>query len=91
MRVLIPTPLRSYTGGRAQVEARGATLAEVVDALDAAYPGLRFRVVDEQGDIRRHIKFFVSAELAEDLGVAVGEGDEVQLICALSGGAGPTR
>ena len=58
----------------------------MVDALELADPGLKFRVVDEQGEIRRHIKFFVAAKLAEDLLVPVGAGDEVEIICALSGG-----
>ena len=86
MRVHIPTPLRSYTGGEAEVEAGGATLLQVVDALDAAYPGFKFRVVDEQGQVRTHIKFFVAGELTKDLHGGVGALDDVDIICALSGG-----
>jgi len=86
MRVAIPSPLRSYTGGREQVQARGATLAELLADLDAAFPGIRFRMIDEQGRIRVHIRLFVNAELARDLDLALGERDDVQILCALSGG-----
>ncbi len=86
MRVAIPSPLRSYTGGREQVQARGATLAELLGDLEAAFPGIRFRMIDEQGRIRVHIRLFVNAELARDLGRALDERDEVQILCALSGG-----
>ena len=86
MRVAIPSPLRSYTGGREQVQARGATLAELLGDLDLAFPGIRFRMIDEQGRIRVHIRLFVNAELARDLGRVLTERDEVQILCALSGG-----
>jgi molybdopterin synthase sulfur carrier subunit len=86
MRVRIPTPLRSYTDGAAEVEGQGMNLRSVLEALDAAHPGIKFRVVDEQGKIRTHIKFFVGAEAADDLRAPVGAGDEVTIICALSGG-----
>ena len=86
MRVAIPSPLRSYTGGRDEVQARGATLAELLADLDAAFPGIRFRMIDEQGRIRVHIRLFVNSELARDLGGALSDRDEVQILCALSGG-----
>jgi sulfur-carrier protein len=86
MRVAIPSPLRSYTGGKEEVQARGATLAELLDDLDAAFPGIRFRMIDEQERIRVHIRLFVNRELARDLGRALSDRDEVQILCALSGG-----
>ena len=58
MKVLIPSPLRSYTKKR-EVEATGATLAELLAELDRRYPGLRFRMIDEQDRMRRHIRFFI--------------------------------
>ena len=67
IRVLIPSPLFSYTGGRRQVEADGGSLAAVLEVLDARYPGLRHRIVDEQDRIRKHIRFFVNGEMAERL------------------------
>ncbi len=86
MKVNIPSPLRSYTGNRAQVEAEGKTLGEVLEDLERAYPGMRFRMIDEQGGIRPHIRFFVNQELAEEMGVAVNAQNEIHIICALSGG-----
>lgn len=86
MKVLIPTPLYSYTGGQSTVEAEGGTLREVLAHLDARFPGLRFRVVDEQDGIRPHIRFFVGGEMATELAAPVATGADVQIICALSGG-----
>lgn len=86
MRVLIPSPLYSYTGGASEVSARGRTLAEVLADLDRQFPGIRFRVVDEQDRVREHMRFFVSGSPVADLGAPVGETDEVQVVCALSGG-----
>ncbi len=86
MRVLIPPPLRSYTGGRAQTDVEGPTLGDVLQALETRYPGLRFRIIDEQDRIRSHILFFVEGEIARTLAHPVGPTDEVQIVCALSGG-----
>ena len=86
MRVLIPSPLRSYTAGASAVTADGATLDDLVHDLDRRYPGLRFRIIDEQGAIRQHIKCFVNAESASDLKPELRASDEVMIVCALSGG-----
>jgi molybdopterin converting factor small subunit len=86
MRVLIPTPLRSYTADRAEVEGSGETLEELLRDLNGAFPGIRFRMIDEQDRIRQHIRFFVNRERVSDLGHRLAAGDEVQILCALSGG-----
>ena len=86
MRVLIPTPLQSYTGGQSEVEGEGTTLGELLRALDTRYPGLRFRVVDEQENIRPHIRFFVNRDAAAGLSAPLAPEDEVHIVCALSGG-----
>ena len=86
MRVLIPNPLRSYTGDAASVSASGATLDELTAELDRRFPGMRFRVIDEQGQIRPHIKFFVNGVQRSDLGGSLDDADEVMIVCALSGG-----
>ena len=86
MNVRIPTPLRSYTGQEAVVSAVGATVDEVLADLDRSHPGLRFRVVDEQGRLRRHMKVFVGTESVRDLSTPLGPDDEVTLMQALSGG-----
>jgi molybdopterin synthase sulfur carrier subunit len=86
MKVRIPTPLRSYTEQQAVVDMEGATIGELLDGLDRRYPGIRFRVVDEQGRLRRHIKVFVNREAARDLATTIGPSDEVVIMQALSGG-----
>lgn len=86
MRVLIPNPLRSYTANAATVTALGRTLGELMADLDQHYPGMRFRVIDEQGHIRPHIKFFVNGAQMRHLAEPVSESDEVLIVCALSGG-----
>ncbi len=85
MRVLVPSPLHSYTGA-AEVEADGATLDELLRDLDRRHPGLRFRVVDEQDRMRPHVRFFVDGEQVFDLGRRLGPGESVQIVQALSGG-----
>ena len=85
MKVLIPSPLRSYTG-ESEVEAEGATMSELLADLDARYPGLRFRMIDEQERMRRHMRFFVNGEQTFDLAHPLGTGDSVQIVQALSGG-----
>jgi len=85
MRVLIPSPLRSYTRER-EVAASGSTLAEVLRDLDRQYPGIRFRMIDEQDGMRPHVRFFVNGEQVFDLGLPLRPTDEVQIVQALSGG-----
>ncbi|GEM_PF-189830 len=87
IRVFIPSALYSYTDHAAEVEGRGTTLADVLADLDARYPGIRFRVVDEQDRPREHIRFFVNGELARRIDLPVGPNDEVHVITALSGGS----
>ncbi len=85
MKVLIPGALRSYTR-EAQVEATGGTLDELFTDLDRRYPGLRFRVVDEQGQLRPNMRLFVNGQGVRDLGHALQPNDFVAVVLALSGG-----
>ena len=85
MRVRIPTPLRSYTGDKV-VEATGTTVAEVLDDLDRQFPGIRFRVVDEQGRLRTHMKVFVGDDMTRELATPLSPDVELTLMQALSGG-----
>ena len=85
MKVLIPGPLRSYTKER-EVEATGATLTELLADLDRRYPGLRFRVIDEQDKMRAHIRFFVNGEQVFGLTRSLRPADTLQIVQALSGG-----
>jgi molybdopterin converting factor small subunit len=85
VKVLIPSALRSYTE-RGEAEASGATLAAVLADLDRTYPGIRFRMIDEQDRIRRHIRIFVNGDQVRDLSQALNATDEVIIVQALSGG-----
>jgi len=86
MRVLIPTALRSYTEGRSWVEADGATLAEAFDDLERQFPGIRFRAVDEQGRLRRHVRVFAGGRQLQALACRLDGFDELLIVQALSGG-----
>ena len=86
MKVWIPTPLRSYTEQAAIVEAAGSTVRELLVDLDRRYPGIRFRMIDEQDVIRQHVKIFINRERIAELEEPLEPGDEVQILQALSGG-----
>ena len=85
MKVLIPGALRSYTE-RGDAEASGATLAAALADLERQYPGIRFRMIDEQDGIRRHIRIFVNGDQVHDLAHPLDARDEVVIVQALSGG-----
>ncbi len=85
MKVLIPSQLRAYTQA-GEVQAAGATLGELIADLDRRYPGIRFRMVNEQDRIRTHMRIFVNQEIVGDLDYPLREGDVVRIIGALSGG-----
>lgn len=84
--VVVPGQLHSYTAGQSRLSAEGATLGAVLDDLDRQYPGLRFRVVDEQGAIRPHIRFYINRAPTLSLAAPLQPGDEVLVVGALSGG-----
>jgi hypothetical protein len=86
MHVLIPNPLRSYTNGAGTVDAHGRTLDELTADLDRRFAGMRFRIIDEQRQIRPHIRFFVNGQPTRALGAPLSDSDEVMIVCALSGG-----
>jgi molybdopterin converting factor small subunit len=85
VKVGIPSPLRSYTSER-EVEAHGATLAELLADLERRYPGIRFRMIDEQERVRPHMRVFVNGVQVFDLAHALRARDEIQIVQALSGG-----
>lgn len=87
--VRIPTILRTYTGGESEVTADGATLAEVLDDLEASYPGIRARILDDAGDIRRFVNVYVGNDdvrFLEGLGTATADGTQLSIIPAVAGG-----
>lgn len=88
--VRIPTILRSYTEDSSQVTAEGATLAEVLDSLESAYPGLKARVVDEDGKLRRFVNIYVAEEdvrFAQGLDTTTPDGTQISIIPAVAGGS----
>ena len=85
MKVLIPSALRSYTE-QAATEASGSTLAAVLADLDRSYPGIRFRMIDEQNRMRPHLRFFVDGVQVRDLSQPVDAARELIIVQALSGG-----
>ena len=90
VNVLIPAPLRRFTGGESKVTSDGATVAELIDQLEARYPGLRDKIVEDDGEIRRFVNVFVNGQNVRKLqGAAtlVKDGDEVGIVPAMAGGA----
>lgn len=86
MHVRIPTPLRSYTDQQSVVDGEGATVSEVLDDLDRRFPGIRFRMVDEQNHLRQHMNIWVGQDPVKDLATPVGAMEEITIMQALSGG-----
>ncbi len=87
--VRIPTILRTYTQDQSQVDADGATLVEVLDSLESSYPGIKARVVDEQGAVRRFVNIYVAEEdvrFASGLDTPTPEGTQISIIPAVAGG-----
>lgn len=89
VQVRVPTILRTYTAGASEVEASGATLADVVDDLDARYPGVKARVLDDTGALRRFVNVYVGADdvrFLDGLATPTPDGTKVSIIPAVAGG-----
>ena len=89
VHVRIPTILRSYTGGSSEVSADGATLAEVLENLEANHSGIKARVLDDAGEIRRFVNVYVGNDdvrFLDGLGSATPEGTQISIIPAVAGG-----
>lgn len=87
--VRIPTILRTYTGGSSEVTASGDTLSAVLDDLEASYPGIRSRVLDDAGELRRFVNVYVGNEdvrFLDGLATATPEGAQISIIPAVAGG-----
>jgi len=90
IRVRIPTPLRSLTKGTAEVQANGDTVAAVVEDLERQFPGLRERLLDDGGELRRFINIYVNEEdirFLQAKTTALKDGDEVSIVPAIAGGS----
>jgi molybdopterin synthase sulfur carrier subunit len=86
IRVRVASLLYSYTGGKSVVEVDAGTVGEAIAALEQRFPGVAFRIVDEQRQIRPHMNVFLNEEKVRDLGEPVSAGDEIYIVGALSGG-----
>ena len=89
VKVRIPTTLRTLTGGKSEVEVDGATVGEVIAALEGAHPGFSDRLLDEEGKLRRFVNVFVADDdvrFLEGLDTKVPEGETVSIVPAVAGG-----
>ena len=87
--IRIPTPLRKLTGEQEVVQADGATVGELLHSLDTSFPGLKERICDDQGNIRRFVNVYLNDEdirFLDEQATAVREGDEISIIPAIAGG-----
>ena len=85
-QVLIPSQLTAYTQGATRIDAAGATVGAVLDDLDRRFPGLKFRVVDEQDRVRKHMRIFIGREETRRVAAELRPGDELLIFGAHSGG-----
>jgi sulfur-carrier protein len=86
VRVRLAPLLFSYTGGLKVVEVEATTVGDAIAAVDGRFPGIRFRVIDEQGQIRPHINIFLGEQNVRDLHIPIGSDTEIYIVGALSGG-----
>ena len=89
IKVRIPTPLRPLTKGQGEVESAAANIVDMIGSLDATYPGLKNRLCDEKGDLRRFVNIYVNEEDSRFLNgkeTSLKDGDEVSIVPAIAGG-----
>jgi molybdopterin synthase sulfur carrier subunit len=89
VKVRIPTPLRRFTGGSEEVSVDGTTIGTVVDNLEKRYPGIKERLCDDQGRVRRFVNLYVNGDdirFLNSLDTSVKDGDEVSIVPAIAGG-----
>ena len=89
VHVRIPTPLRRFTSGAEEVNASGATVAALVEDLERNHPGLKERICDDEGKVRRFVNIFVNGDdirFLNNLDTAIKDGDEISIVPAIAGG-----
>jgi sulfur-carrier protein len=89
VRVRIPTPLRRFTGGAEEVSASGGSITALVDDLEQRHPGIKERICDDEGKVRRFVNIFVNGDdirFLNNLDTTVKDGDEVSIVPAIAGG-----
>jgi len=89
VKVLIPTPLQKFTDNQATIECEGGTIATLMDTLESKFPGIKARLCDDQGELRRFVNFYVNSEdirFLEGKETTLNDGDEVSIVPAVAGG-----
>lgn len=89
VKVLIPTPLQKLTNDQATVDCSGTSVAELLESLEQSCPGIKARLCDEQGQLRRFVNFYVNSEdirFLNGVNTSLSDGDEVSIIPAIAGG-----
>lgn len=89
VKVLIPTPLQKFTNNQATLECEGGTIVDLMNALETKCPGIKARLCDDQGELRRFVNFYVNSEdirFLEGKETALNDGDEVSIVPAVAGG-----
>ena len=89
VRVRVPTPLRKYTQGADEVNAQGSNVKSLVDDLEKNYPGIKERICDETGKVRRFVNVYVNGDdirFLQNLDTALKEGDNISIVPAIAGG-----
>lgn len=89
VKVLIPTPLQKFTKNQATLECDGGTIAELMDSLEQSCPGIKARLCDDQGQLRRFVNFYVNSEdirFLDGANTSLSDGDEVSIVPAVAGG-----
>ncbi|MDZ8030182.1 MULTISPECIES: ubiquitin-like small modifier protein 1 [unclassified Nostoc] len=87
--VLVPTTLQNLTNNQASLESNGSTIAELLDSLEQSFPGIKSRLCDEQGKLRRFVNFYVDSEdirHLDGINTTLKDGDEVSIVPAVAGG-----
>lgn len=88
--VRVPTPLRTLTGGKDEVSIEAATVGEALSVLESQFPGIRDRLLDDKGKVRRHVNLFVGEEdirFLDGLGTQLKAGDQLSIVPAIAGGS----
>ena len=86
MKVRISSPLQSYTNGLKEIEINKPTLNELLEELDAKFPGIKFRFIDEQDKVRQHMRIFVNGEVVNNIFLTLQENSEIFIVHMISGG-----
>lgn len=89
VKVLIPTPLQKFTNNQAKIECAGSSVSELIDALEASFPGIKKSLCDDNGEPRRFLNFYVNSEdirFLEGTQTELKSGDEVSIVPAVAGG-----